>query len=340
MKFRVTPELAKLLKTFRVQSGVSAKDLAAHLGKSRSSVSKLESGEIRSIERDQLVDMLSFIAHSDDFYGQALPSAVKLLQSTMDAGRMVDQVWLMQFDVIERTVDVPGAMAADIARNLGGMGVSVGQLVEFANANIDSQMPRTVPANEVVTLGNGGPNRLIARIDLVKEEVEGVVGGTRPQTTYFKLYAIVHAMCRLQRHPNEATKLPPEGAAAVLRCAADYMGRWGIHSLIGFSHFLSSDEFIEYQAPLAPPSKDAVERTAALLREVVAHDPLHAIGQLDVLCETLEWDPAFALKVMGMPFSNLGAMSFSNKRRLLGEMAALVERYERMDGFERKIESY
>ena len=38
MKFRVTPELAKTMKTLRVRNGVPARDVAAHIGKSPSYV--------------------------------------------------------------------------------------------------------------------------------------------------------------------------------------------------------------------------------------------------------------------------------------------------------------
>lgn len=339
MKFSITPELAKLIKTLRVQSGVSAKDLAERIGKSRSYVSKLESGSIRSIDRDALTRVLCVAADDDDLYGGVLPAAVKLLRSTMEPQRMVDQMWLMEYDVIERTVSVPAPMSDDIRRTLDQAHISAARLVAFANANIDSQTPLSTPANELVIEGDRGKSRLLARIQISEDEVNRLMEGGAT-TSYFMLYVIVHALFRLRLYPSVETKLPPDDAARVLRCVASYMDRWDIHSLVGFSHFLSSDEFIAYQTPLAGAAPDVFDRIASQLREVASYDSANALTRLNAFDETLSWDPAFALKVMGLPFSHLGDMSFANKRALLAEIEEAVNRYTRMDDIERKMESY
>lgn len=340
MKFLVTPELAKLIKTLRVHNGMSAKELAEHMGKSPSYVSKLEGGDVRFIEQDNLTEVLSFTAGGRDFYEETLPAAVKLLQGTMDGSRLVDQVWLMQYDVVERPVRVPGDMARDIAANLDKMGASPADLVELVNANIDSQMSPSFPANEMIAVDYDGKRRMLARVEIAQDTVDQVLSTRDFVVGYFMLYNIVHALFRMQHFPGVQTKLPPDDAAKVLRCAAAYMGRWGIHSLIGYSHFVSSDEFIAYQRPLATSEAGVVERIAAQLKEIAAHDSLHAINQLNTFHETIDWDPAFALKVMGIPFALLDDLSFTNKRKLLDEIQALVDRYDRMSDFERKMENY
>ncbi|MGN0262347.1 MAG: multiprotein-bridging factor 1 family protein [Eggerthellaceae bacterium] len=340
MKLNVTPELARLIKTTRVKNGVSAKELAASIGKSRSYVSKLESGSIKTIERELLAQVLCLASGSDDFYGKVLPDAVQLLRSTMGEACIADQAWLIRFDVVERVVEVPPAMAQDFARNLDAMGVSKAELLAFANANIDSQESNALPANEIILFEQNGTKRLIARMDLTEEDVNQVLCKSGATTTYFKVYALAHAMFRLQLYPDYTEKLPPEEATSLLRCVAAFMDRWDFHSLIGFSHMLSTDEFRESHTPLTESESDTVNRVACDLRKVVALDSLNAIGQLSVFEETLEWDPAFALKLMGIPFARLGDMSFANKRELLEQIQGVFERYASMDDFKRKMENY
>ncbi|WP_080797446.1 helix-turn-helix domain-containing protein [Arabiibacter massiliensis] len=340
MKFAVTPELARLIKTLRAQNGVGAKELAEHLGKSPSYVSKLEGGAVKFVERGTLADALCFAAGGGGLYEEALPSAVRLLRGSMEPGRLVDQVWLMHFDVVERPIRVPEGMAADMARNLAEMGVTTEGLAAFLNANVDSQMSDSFPANEMLVVDYDGKRRMLARVEIEESAIDQLIRERGATVRYFTLYNVVHALFRLKRFPDVMEKLPPDDAATVLRCAAAYMERWGVHSLIGYSHFLSSDEFIEHQRPLAAAEVGIVERIGERLREVSAHDPLHAVSQLNAFYDTLEWDPAFALKVMGMPFAVLDDLSFSNKRRLLDDIRELVERYDRMEEFERKIESY
>ena len=340
MKFDVTPELASLLKTVRVRNGVSSKDVAEHLGKSPSYLSKLEGGSVRTIDEDQLKDILGFIFSGADFYGVVMPEVAGLLLGTLESARLVDQVWFLQFDVIERPVIVPGGMARDMAHNFDSMHMTAKQAADFINSNIDSEMSTAFPANQIIAMDYNGSRRLLIRPDLSEKVVDQVIHGDVSMTSYFVVYTIVHSMFRLQMFPGVQTKLPPAEAVALLNSAAEYMGRWEVHSLVGFSHFLTSEEFIEYQIPLASTQSGIVERIASQLSEIVDHDSLNAISELNAFNKTLDWDPAFALKVMGLPFSKLNGMSFANKRKLIAEISALVDRYDDMDDFERKIESY
>lgn len=340
MKFDVTPELATLLKTMRVHNGVSSKDVAEHLGKSPSYLSKLEGGGVRTTDKEQLKDMLTFIAGGADFYDVVLPEVASLLLGTIAGSRLVDQVWFLQYDVIERPVSVPEGMARDIALNFDSMHITLKQVAEFINANVDSEMSTAFPANQVIAMEYSGSRRLLIRADIPESAIEQVIRGKAPTTSYIILHTIVHTMFRMQRHAGVQTKLPPADAISLLNSTAEYMGRWEIHSLVGFSHYLASEEFITGQMPLANTQSGIVERISAQLTEVIDHDSLNAISELNAFSKSLDWDPAFALKVIGMPFYKLNGMSFANKRKLVEEMLALVERYDAMDDFERKIESY
>lgn len=340
MKFTVTPELASLLKTLRARNGVSSKDVAQYLGKSPSYLSKLEGGMVQAIQQDTLKDMLIFIAGGADFYEMVLPDVANLLLASIEEHRLIDQVWFLQFDVGERPVQVPVDMAQDIELNLSSMHINAGQLAQFINANIDSEMTSAFPANQLIAVDYDGQHRLLARPEFSELDVDQVIHGKETQTSYFILYSIVHSMFRLQRYGSVETKLPPAEAINVLESASDYMQRWNIHSLVGFSRLLASDEFIQHQLPLATNRSGIVERIAAQLCQIVDRDSIHAIGELNVFYSTLEWDPAFALKILGLPFADLGSMSFSNKRKLIADIQKLIEHYDQMDEFDRKIENY
>lgn len=60
-KFSVTPELAEIIKTTRIQNNVTAKDIAKHIGKSQAYMSKLEKAEIKTIEESNLTEIFRFI---------------------------------------------------------------------------------------------------------------------------------------------------------------------------------------------------------------------------------------------------------------------------------------
>ncbi len=340
MKFVITHELALLIKTLRVQNGINAKDLAAHLEKSPSYVSKLESGQLRRVEKETLTETLCFCTGTSDFYGEALPIVVRTLQGMLNTENIVEQVWLMHYDAVERVVDMPSGMVADISHNLEEMGVSVGEMVQFLNANIDSEAPASFPANQMIALDYNGSKRVTARIEISEETVHNLLKGKVSETYYFILHTIIHAMFRLKYYSGVKNKLPPDEAIKVLQHTALYMGRWNVHSLMGYSHFLSSDEFVAHQLPLAVGDAGVVDSIADILREISTHDTLQTVGQLSAFRDTLTWDPAFALKLMSIPFAELEDLSFANKRELINDIQALVDRYSSMSELKRRLENY
>ncbi len=339
MKFDVTPELASLLKTMRARNRVSSKDVAEHIGKSPSYLSKLEGGSVQTIERDQLRRMLTFIAGSDDFYGVVLPDVANLLFASV-GGRYVSQAWFLQFDFIERPVVVSAEMSQDMRNNFEALGVDVAQITDYINANVDSEASESFPANQAISMEFDGSYRFIMRIEFEISDVEQVLSGHEVKVPYLVAYNVAHKMFRMQRHPGVMTKLPPDDAIALLSATADYMDRWNIHSLGGFAHYLASGEFASYQLPLVSSQGGVVDRVAAQLSDLVERDSLNAISELNTFLDTLDWDPAFACKVLGLPFAALGAMSFANKKQLIEELYGVVNRYASMDELERKMESY
>lgn len=340
MKFAVTPELATLVKTMRAQNALATKETAEHLHKSPSYLSKLEGGEIKTIQQETLTDLLLFTTRSSDFFGEALPAAWRALQSFMEPGRLLYQVWLIQYDTVERKVAIPPGMAEDLMRQLEGMGAGVDRLVALANRNIDSEMTGSLPANQIICLDYEGRPRLMARADIDPAVVKDAMEGRGRTLSYLTVNNVVYTLFRMLRCPDAQTKLPPKDAVDVLRCTASYMDRWGLHSLTSFSHLVSSDEFISQQVPLVHGGEGVLERVHERMGEIARHDAVNATSQLNTFLNTVEWDPSFALKLVGIPFSDLGPLSFNAKKHLLDDIQALLDKYDSLPDVEKRIENY
>ena len=56
----VTPELTEILRSIRLQNKIQAKLLAEHIGKSPAYISKLESGNIQTIDTRELYMILQY----------------------------------------------------------------------------------------------------------------------------------------------------------------------------------------------------------------------------------------------------------------------------------------
>ena len=345
MKFKVTPELPVLIKTLRTQNNVSVKDLAEHLGKSPSYVSKLENGDVKTIQKDDLTSVLKFICGEEDFFGEVLPAVIRALHFLAGADALSDQLWLMQYDVVDRKVPVPAEMAAEMREHFASLGMDVKKIREFINANYDSELSDHFPANEVLGIQYDQHKRLLLRIDMKESDILNILETPGAETSYCFLNYMVFLMFRLIRF-SEAykAKLPAPEAILVLRDVADYMEKFNIHSLTGFSHLLASDRFINRQIPMASPgmnsNREVIADIAEILNEAGRYDALNVRQALDCFYQLLNWDTAFGLKLMSLPFAELENLSYQKKKDLLREIEELLEKYDRMPDFERKIEHY
>lgn len=346
MKLTVTPELAILIKTMRMQNNITAKDFAEHIEKSPSYITKLERGDVKFLQKDNLTDILTFLAGGGDFYKEVLPGIYRVLLSFMSSDRLVFQSWLIHYDVAERLVSVPPAMAEEISRRLEELKMSYQGLTDLINANLDTEMTSAFPANEVVLVDYGDSRRLLVRANISQDEVRLLLTDENPTAYYLLIYNVVYHLFRLIHFPNARKKLSPEDALVVLRDAGAYMDQYHIHSLIGFSHLLFSDDFIQNQHPLAALSGGAgagvatLSQITAILREMTAQDTLNTTHQLNTFLSTLNWDPAFAMALLGIPFAELNGLSYQNKRKLLEEIRALVDKYDSLPDFEKRMETY
>lgn len=344
MKFSVTPELAILLKTIRTQNGISSKDLAAEVGKSPSYISKLEAGLVKTIQKELLTNIITFISDGTDFFEECLPAAIKTLDSFMEPRRMLNQTWLYQYDVVDRPIEMPEAMIDDMNARMEELGIDTATLTLWANANVDSEMSSSFPVNTVLAVPYDEDVRLLVRVQIDEEDVAALFSKKCTTTCYLTVYNLVFILMRLTEFGDIRKKLPPEQAIVVLKDAATYMGRYQVHSLTGFSHMLSSEDFTDRQKTLAwpyeAPEDSTLKEAVTFFKEAMDHDAINTKKALDTFMDTLGWDPAFTLKLISINFSELEGLSFQNKKNLLEEIEALVERYNQMPDFDKKLETY
>lgn len=202
MKFSVTPELATLLKTLRAQSGVSAKDLAEHLKRSPSYVSKLESCSLKSVQEETLTDMLVFVSEGKDFYGEVLPNVFRVLKAIADPQRLIAQSWFLQYDVVERKVAITDGMVDDIRRHMDKLDMDASDLAAFIDGNFDSGLSDSFPANQIVIVEHESGHRLTYRAEVSQDELQGFLRKTKT-CGYMFLSNVLFALFRKDYFPMQ-----------------------------------------------------------------------------------------------------------------------------------------
>ncbi len=343
MKFKVTAELAMLLKILQNQGDISAKELAAQIGKSPSYVSKLENGDVKMIRREDLTQILKYLTKGNDFFEETLPAAVRCLQSFMEPERLSEQIWLLQYDIVDRPVKVDPELVEDISARIEKSGLSIEDLVAASNAESETPPDFSNASDEIIGYRYRDTDMIRMRITMTVPEIYTILEGKKEFTNFLTIFTIVFQVSKYERYKS-TSHVPPDQARIILRDTRMYLDYYNVHSLTGYGRMISSEEFLNRQEALLD-SFDSVH--SEILDEIITgfhaalkHDVMKATQALDHLRQSFGWDLAFMMKLLEIPYNTLGNMSYYYKKQLLDEIMELVQHYADMPDMEKKMENY
>ena len=138
-KYTVTTELSETIRSVRMQNHVSAKSVAEHIGKSQSYISKLEKGDIKSIQEDELTEIFRFIFGNERdlqvFLDSALGRILETLELRYSDDEIKEQVWFDNYDTVLRLIPIPAELIDCLNLRIESLGVTIDELCSRINAN-------------------------------------------------------------------------------------------------------------------------------------------------------------------------------------------------------------
>ena len=132
-KIKLSENIGLQLKEFRTKYKVKGKDIAELLGKSPAYVSKLEKGQIQQIEKDELVKITNYITQSNEGYYLFCEK----IAETADAKELDHDIWLMNFDLVDRKLPVPIELVKEIKQRMMELDITSEALATYINQNED-----------------------------------------------------------------------------------------------------------------------------------------------------------------------------------------------------------
>ena len=343
MKINVTPELAVLIRTIRTRRGISAKELASDIGRSPSYLSKLESGSIRSIRRDELTGILDRIAEGESFFDEKLLDVIRTLATIIEPDEILGQSWLIQYDTFERPITIPEDFALEIRGRLEALGMTEDELADIINANKDVKDPDSIPANEIVMMDYPKGKLFRMKASVSADQIRAITSCKDLTTNYGTIYSIMFVVVKLEKYGDIGHMDPPE-AREVLRETGRSLALHDVYSLTKYGQILSSGEFQSNQLLVIDTfdkvDSNTINSLIEMFRSAAEYDRAMFMDLMDSFFANMEWDTAFMFKLIGTRFYELGELSHTNKQQLIDDIQKLFARYESMSDFEKRLERY
>ena len=336
-KYTVTPALAEVIRSTRIQHHVQSKDIAAHIGKSRSYMSKLENGDIKTIQESELTEIFRYIfgdgENSKLFFETSLPQILQTLELKYSEDEITEQLWFYNYDTVLRQIPVPPALAEDLNQRVNQIGISVSELCARINGNedINPEVKNTdqYPFNEWQAMVR---NHKIAysfiKMRLDSTDVEDILTKRKQSTNYITLLATTYYLAKFEA-TSDCTDTEVQ-----MQNAIDYLNKFSFFSLSEKARLQRSIKSKEEQDSLLSSfdktNINLINQVLNAFRVVSELNIVKMNKYLQTFVDNLQWDTGFTMRLISIKFSSLEDISFGRKKELLKDIDAVVDRYKQL----------
>ena len=345
-KVNITKELAEKIKESRIINKVKAVDLAEHIKKSSAYITKLESGDIKTIDYDELLTIFNFISKDED----DLSKIVDKLSLELDTKDLEDQTWFMNFDTVERKIPIPSDLIDYINKKIFDLGLSISYIVDYVNKNndlIDIINRHNIDANKIKSnlwhteLIDDKPIFFIA-MKLNLNEIVEIFEKRQDTSNYVTIQSILYNVFRLEHGLNNP--LSDEENVRMKNEVVKILNSFKFYSSVEKSRILDTAttkyEFDSLLNEFDIANQKLINEFLGYISFLSDFNVKYTNEKMTLFNRNFKWDSSYILAISSLPFYELENMSKSLKSNLLNDIRKLVDEYKNKPEAERTIEVY
>lgn len=343
----VTPELAETLRSIRLQNKIQAKGLAQYIGKSPAFISKLESGNIQTIDNRELYSILQFIGCSGDNPHELAERIYASLKFKYSKKEIDEQLWFTNYDTVERQLPIPESLVDDINSRIEAAGITHQRLIARINANealsAEELDDDNIAYNQWYHQSRIGGSAQSIKIKLSESQMEEILGKKLDVSPYVFVFCILFYVLKIEQY-NDTVLLPDNENKDLMAKTTNILNEHKFFSIAQKDALISEKQSKEEVVDLLSSfDKDNIE----ILNDIISgfrfaseYNIKTTNEQLKKFNENMHWDLGFMLKIISMDFELLEKTSVSNKRNLIAAIEQLLTEYSQIPDDRNKIESY
>ena len=342
----VTAGLGETIRNLRLQNKIQAKQLATHIGKSPAFVSKLENGSIQSIDSEELITILRFVA-GEESQIELAEKIYKSLKLKYSAKEIEDQLWFVNYDTVTCLLPIPETLIDDFNGRIERLGISRQYLLERINANEalsdEERADNSITSNQWYHPKQKNGNEQSIKIQLSENRLNRILDKGYAAAPYVFIFCILFYLLKIEQY-QDVVSISEEQNEALMKETTSILNTNKFLSISEKNRLLSEKQSQEeIQETLNSFDKDNVEilndiisgfKIASEQNIITTNKKLKAFGK------NMHWDLGFMLRIISMDFSSLKDTSVSNRKILLSEIEDLIIKYKELPEDQNRIETY
>lgn len=345
-KVNITKELGDKIKELRIMNKVKAVDLAEHINKSSAYITKLESGDIKTINYDELLTIFNFISKNEDDLGKIIDK----LSLESDTEDLEDQTWFMNFDTVERKIPIPSDLIDYINKKISNLGLTIPYVIDYVNKNedlLDIINKHNIDTNKIKSnlwhtefIDDKPISFIIMKLNL--NEIIEILEKKQDTSNYVTIQSILYNLFRLEYGSNNP--LSEEENIKIKKEVITILNSYRFYSSVEKSRVLNTaankQEFDSLLNDFDIANQKLINEFLGYISFLSEFNVKYTNEKLTLLNRNFKWDASYILAISSLPFYDLENMSKSLKSNLLNDIKKLVDEYKNKPEAEKVIEVY
>ena len=333
-KIEVTVELASTIKALRIENKVSAKELAAYLGKSPSYISKFENGQIKSILREDLDKIFKFIISDETAFDEKVNQILDISVKRYDKKEIENQLWFYNYSTVYCKRPVPEELIDEVNKMLEEYSITREYLLERINGNefLKHEFGKfrsdngNFPYNEWFIRNPEQDPDIEILINLSLEKLNKILEKREKSTKYVFIQAIVLYLLKIVQY-REIIYLPKEEVRKLNAATREFLAKHKFYSLAEREQHQNKPDELNIHDRRA---REEVLQLFSRLQFISNLDVQYTNDVFSSFTKNLDWDQSFMLGLIALPFHRIGDMSHKEKKELFDKIKeALTETIEK-----------
>lgn len=345
-KVYVTKELAETIRSIRIENKIKSNALSHHIGKSPAYISKLEAGEINTLDFDVLNSILQYITKENEVSEDLINKLYDSLEFKYTQEEIREQLWFINYDTVICKIPVPSYLINSINQLLEEHDITRDYLLTRINSNEslpeEERNDSKLPFNTWYHTNNPSGFSSSIKISMKKEKLDMLLDKETDMAPFFVMQAIMFYLYKIIEFRDQVY-ISQEDYKRIYNTSEEYLTSNGFMPFSEKkrrSRIAKSDSELEslmnpYDAELNNLITDIVNG----FRFASEHNIKITNKRLESFSKNLHWDIGFMLKMISFNFSDLVDIKTENRRQLLEEIEKLVDKYANLSASE-NIEMY
>ena len=343
----VTPELADTLRSIRLQNKIQAKILAKHIEKSPAYISKLESGNIQSIDNHELHSILQFISCADNSLDDIAEKIYASLKYKFTKKEIEEQLWFTNFDTVERKIPIPASLVDVINAHVESLGITHEQLLGRINANEaledEENNDDSIPHNQWYHQGRIGGSAQSIRMQMSLKQLDDILNMEADVSPYIFVFATMFYILKTETYGSQV-KISDEDNKELMAKTTAMLNQHKFFSIAAKNALLfereTQEEVFELFNTFDHDNMEIINKILSGFKFATEYNIKETNTQLKSFCDNMQWDLGFMLKLVSLDYKALEKTSVSNRRNLITAIEKLVLDYSQIPENKNKIETY